>query len=56
MVAWADVAVENFAGGVMEKMGLGYEELKKINPSIIMLSASMMGQKGPYSRHPAFGT
>jgi len=46
-VAWADVVVENFAGGVMEKMGLGYEELRKVKPDVIMLSSCMMGQTGP---------
>ena len=54
-VAWADIVTENFAGGVMEKMGLGYEELKKINPNTIMISASMQGQSGPHARHRALG-
>lgn len=47
LVTWADIVVENFAAGVMDKMGLGYKVLSKINPGIIMLSSSMMGQKGP---------
>lgn len=47
LIGWADVVVENFAAGVMDKMGLGYETLRKINPGIIMLSSSMMGQRGP---------
>lgn len=55
LVAWADVVTENFAGGVIEKMGLGYEELKKVNPDIIMLSASMQGQTGPHAHHPGYG-
>jgi benzylsuccinate CoA-transferase BbsF subunit len=55
LVAWADVVTENFAGGAMAKMGLGYEELKKIKPDIIMLSAAMMGQSGPYTNMPGFG-
>ncbi len=54
-VARADVVVENFAGGVMERMGLGYEELKKIKPDIIMLSACMQGQTGPHSAHAGLG-
>jgi benzylsuccinate CoA-transferase BbsF subunit len=53
--AWADIVAENFAGGVMEKMGLGYEELKKVNPDIIMISASMQGQTGPHAKHRALG-
>ncbi len=56
LVARADIVVENFAGGAMEKMGLGYEELKKIKPDIIMLASCMQGQTGPHSRHPGYGT
>jgi benzylsuccinate CoA-transferase BbsF subunit len=55
-VARADIVVENFAGGVMEKMGLGYNELKKVRPDIIMLSSCMQGQTGPHSNHPGYGT
>jgi len=55
LVAWADVVAENFAGGAMERMGLGYEELKKIKPDIIMLSSCMMGQTGPYATQPGYG-
>lgn len=55
LVAWADVVTENFAGGAMQKMGLGYEDLKKIKPDIIMMSAAMMGQSGPYTNMPGFG-
>lgn len=47
LASWADVVVENFAAGVLDKMGLGYEVLKKVNPDIILLSSTMMGQKGP---------
>ena len=55
-VAQADIVVENFAGGIMEKMGLGYEELKKVKPDIIMLSSCMQGQTGPHANHPGYGT
>jgi benzylsuccinate CoA-transferase BbsF subunit len=55
-VARADIVVENFAGGAMEKMGLGYNELKKVKPDLIMLSSCMQGQTGPHSRHPGYGT
>jgi benzylsuccinate CoA-transferase BbsF subunit len=54
-VAWADIVVETFAGGAMKRMGLGYEELKKIKPDIIMLSSCTMGQEGPYSTLPSLG-
>jgi benzylsuccinate CoA-transferase BbsF subunit len=55
MVARGDVVMENFASGVMEKWGLGYEDLKKIKPDIIMLRQSGFGTPGPYARLPAFG-
>src|SRR5512136_2386348 len=44
IVSWSDVVVESFAGGSMRRMGLGYDELKKVKPDIIMLSSCMQGQ------------
>jgi benzylsuccinate CoA-transferase BbsF subunit len=55
LVAWADVVVENFTGGRMARWGLGYEDLKKINPQIIMLSLGMYGQTGPYAQQGGYG-
>ncbi|MDO8636022.1 MAG: CoA transferase, partial [Dehalococcoidia bacterium] len=55
LVAWADVLVTSFAPGVVEKWGLGYDNVKKINPQIIMLSTSVQGQTGPHAKHPGFG-
>ena len=55
-VARADIVVENFAGGAMERMGLSYEELQKVKPDIIMVRSSMFGQKGPWSSAEAFGS
>ena len=55
LVAVSDIVVENFAGGTIARMGLGYEVLKEIRPDIIMLSTSMQGQTGPYSSHPGSG-
>jgi len=55
LVAKADVVMENFASGVMERWGLGYEALKKIKPDIILLRQSGFGSYGPYARLPAFG-
>ena len=49
-----DVLIENFTPGTMEKMGLGYNELKKINPEIVHLSISGFGSVGPLSKYPAF--
>jgi benzylsuccinate CoA-transferase BbsF subunit len=55
LIAWADVVAENFRPGQMEKWGLGYEDLKKINPSIIMFRSSAQGQTGRYSRLGTIG-
>ncbi|WP_375690813.1 CoA transferase [Pseudooceanicola sp. LIPI14-2-Ac024] len=55
LVEWADVLVESFAPGQMKRWGLNYEELAKRNPSIIMLSTSLMGQVGPWSKLAGFG-
>lgn len=54
-VSWADVVTENFTPGTIEKWGLGYDALRHIKPDIIMISASMLGRGGPYSRQPGFG-
>lgn len=54
LVAKADVLVENFRAGTMDKMGLGYNVLKEINPKLIMVSVSGFGQTGPYRDRPAF--
>ena len=53
---WADVVAENFSPGVMERLGLGYEELKRLKPDIIMLRSSNQGQTGPIARQPGLGT
>ena len=55
IVAWADIVVESFISGSLEKRGLGYEELKKVNPKLIMLSTTSQGKTGPYSKHPGWG-
>ncbi|MDY7034201.1 MAG: CoA transferase [Thermodesulfobacteriota bacterium] len=54
-ISWADVVAENYTVGTMEKWGLGYEEVKKIKPDIIMLRTSNQGQTGPHATHPGFG-
>ncbi len=54
LVAQMDVVVENFKPGVIAQMGLGYEELKKIKPDIILCSISALGQKGPLSSKPGY--
>jgi len=54
-VAWADIAADNFAGGAMERMGLGYDVLKEIESDIIMMSSALMGQTGPWHNSPGYG-
>ncbi|MEK7353335.1 MAG: CoA transferase [Chloroflexota bacterium] len=55
LIAKSDVVVENHAAGTLIRRGLGYKDLKKIKPDIIMLSSCMQGQTGPYASHAAFG-
>ena len=54
LVAKSDVVLENFRPGTMEKWGLGFEALSKINPRLIMLQVSAYGQTGPMSDKPGF--
>lgn len=49
-----DIIVENYRPGTMEKLGLGYDVLKEINPKIIYAAASGFGHTGPYSLRPAY--
>ncbi len=49
-----DVIIENFRPGTMEKLGLGYDVLKEINPKIIYAASSGFGHSGPYSTRPAY--
>ena len=55
LVAHCDLVVENFAPGVIARMGLSYDVLREIRPDIIMLSLSGYGQTGPYSRFVSYG-
>ena len=54
LVKWADVLVENFRPGVMDRLGLGYDRLKRINPRLIYAAVSGFGKTGPYRDRPAF--
>lgn len=56
LVAWADVVAEGFPTGVMDKMGLDYEGLKKVNPEIIMFRTCGYGHTGPMADQPGFGS
>jgi crotonobetainyl-CoA:carnitine CoA-transferase CaiB-like acyl-CoA transferase len=49
-----DVLIQNFAPGVIERMGLGWDVVKDLNPNIIMCAISAFGQEGPLAAHPGF--
>jgi crotonobetainyl-CoA:carnitine CoA-transferase CaiB-like acyl-CoA transferase len=55
LVATADVFVENYRPGALEKLGLGYAELSRINPRLVYCSVSAYGHSGPDSARPGFG-
>jgi formyl-CoA transferase len=55
LVAEADIVVENFRPGVLDKLGLGWEALAKINPGLVMVRLSGFGQSGPMAQQPGFG-
>jgi len=54
LVATADVFVQNFRPGVIERMGLGEDELRKVAPNLIMVSISGFGDTGPYAQRPVY--
>ncbi len=54
MVKTSDVVIENYRKGTMEKLGIGYDELKKINPKIILCEISGYGRTGPYANKGGF--
>ncbi|WP_435197431.1 CaiB/BaiF CoA transferase family protein [Natronomonas sp. EA1] len=56
LVSDADVLIENFRPGTLERWGLGYDHLSEINPELVMLRMSGFGQDGPYAERPGFGT
>lgn len=56
LISQVDLLIENFRPGTLEKWNLGYEELKKINPRLIMVRVSGYGQTGPYREKAGFGT
>jgi crotonobetainyl-CoA:carnitine CoA-transferase CaiB-like acyl-CoA transferase len=55
LVRWADVVAESFSPRAMTGRGLGYDELRRANPSVIMLSTCLMGQTGPLADYAGFG-
>src|SRR2546429_3333924 len=54
LVPTADIVLQNFRPGIMDKMGFGYERLCQLKPDIILVSVSGFGQYGPYRDQPAF--
>jgi len=54
LVRYCDVLLENFRPGTMDRLGLGYEELKTMNPRLVYASISGFGQTGPYSSLPGY--
>jgi len=55
LVAKSDIVTENFAGGVMDRLGLGYEVLKQLKPDLIMISLSGYGATGPEKEYISYG-
>ncbi len=56
LAAQADVLIENFRGGVMDRLGLGWTVLHEINPRLVMLSITGFGQSGPEAHRPAYAS
>ena len=54
LAAEADIVIENFRPGTLEKWGLGWEALSALNPALVMVRISGYGQTGPYSQKPGF--
>ncbi|PLT35692.1 CaiB/BaiF CoA-transferase family protein [Bacillus sp. V5-8f] len=54
LIAESDVVIENFKTGTLEKLGLGYEDLRKVNPGIVYCSITGFGQTGPYKDLPGY--
>ncbi|MDE0495889.1 MAG: CoA transferase [Acidimicrobiaceae bacterium] len=55
LAAWADVVVESFTPGTMAAWGLGYDDLRDVNPELVMVSSCVMGQTGPFRQFAGFG-
>ena len=55
LIKISDIMAENFRGGVMQDLGLDYEDVRKINPNIIYISSQGFGRGGPYSNYQAYG-
>ena len=56
LVAVSDVVIENYAYGIMERLGIGYNTLREVNPEIIMVSMPQFGNTGPFKHYKGWGT
>src|SRR5690606_25845167 len=54
LIAKCDVVVESFTGGTMERLGLGYEDLKAVRPDLVMISLPLFGQTGPWAEYAGY--
>lgn len=55
LVRWADVVTESFAPGAIARMGLGYDDIQRINPRAILVSSCLLGQTGAFSGYAGYG-
>ena len=55
LIERSDIVIENFRPGTLERWNLDYEQLRAVNPSVILVRVSAYGQTGPYARRPGFG-
>jgi benzylsuccinate CoA-transferase BbsF subunit len=55
LVAWADVVVENFGKGFLDRVGLSYADMQALNPTVILVSVSVAGRTGPLSNFRGYG-
>lgn len=54
LIEWADIVVENYRPGTIQKMGIGFDRMQELNPSVILVSISGFGQTGPDSKRALF--
>jgi crotonobetainyl-CoA:carnitine CoA-transferase CaiB-like acyl-CoA transferase len=55
LIAISDIVIENFRPGTLERWNLGYEQMRAVNPGVILVRVSAYGQTGPYAGRPGFG-
>ena len=55
LVAWADIVIENFRPGRLEAWNLGYEQMERVNPRVVLVRISGFGQSGPYRERAGYG-